>query len=143
MKRFYATEAEIEAVVRGFESCETDKTNFKHRDHLTVAVYYLQGADIQQATERMRSALFAFLDHHGVDRKKYNETITVFWMALVSQVLSEGPPGLSLLENCNLVIESLQNAGGLQADYYSTTLLESDEARTAFVKPDLKAWGKS
>ena len=66
MKGFYATESEIEAVVRGFESCETDKTNFKHRDHLTVAVYYFQGADIQQATERMRSALFAFLDHHCV-----------------------------------------------------------------------------
>ena len=142
MKRFYATEAEIEAVVRGFESCETDKTNFKHRDHLTVAVYYLQGEDIQQATERMRSALLAFLDHHGVDRKKYNETITVFWMELVSQVLSESPPHLSLLEKCNLVIESLQNAG-LQAAYYSTTLLGSDEARKAFVKPDLKAWKKS
>ena len=142
MKRFYATESEIEAVVRGFESCETDKTNFKHRDHLTVAVYYLQGADIQQATERMRSALFAFLDHHGVDRKKYNETITVFWMELVSQALSDEPPGFSLLEKCNLVIESLQNAS-LQADYYSTTLLGSDEARKAFVKPDLKAWRKS
>ena len=142
MKRFYATESEIEAVVRGFEACETDKTNFKHRDHLTVAVYYLQGADIQQATERMRSALFAFLDHHGVDRKKYNETITVFWIELVSQVLSEGPPGFSLLEKCNLVIESLQNAG-LQADYYSATLLGSDEARKAFVQPDLKAWRKS
>src|SRR5258705_12573347 len=104
MKGFYATESEIEAVVRGFESCETDKTNFKHRDHLTVAVYYLQAADIQQASERMRSALFAFLDHHGVDRKKYNETITVFWLKWVSQDLTKGQPGFRFLRSANMAV---------------------------------------
>src|SRR6185295_13705335 len=74
----YQSEREIESVVRGFESCETGKDEFKHRHHLVVAVWYLRTLSREAAVDRMRSSLLRFLDHHGVDRKKYDETITVF-----------------------------------------------------------------
>ena len=135
----YMTDEEVRAVVRGFESCETDKAEFKHRDHLTVAVCYLQDLSVAEATEKLRASLFRFVDHHGVDRKKYNETITVFWLEVVGEKLKSLPLNSSLLTKCNVVIEALSDAG-LMLEYYSADLLFSDKAREAFVRPDLKDW---
>ena len=141
MHTLYNNKAEIEAVVHGFESCKTGKGEFKHRDHLTVVVWYLSVTSREEAIDRMRSGLLRFLDHHGVDRKKYNETLTVFWIELVCRTLNEIKPQTPLVQKCNLVIVALQNPG-LAFEYYSEELVLSDEARTSWVAPDLKAWKK-
>lgn len=54
---YYENEEEIEAVVTGFESCATAKEDFKHRNHLTVAVWYLLHSPAEEAVERMREGL--------------------------------------------------------------------------------------
>ena len=100
----YSNENEIEDVVRGFETCTTDKIAFKHRQHLTVAVWYLQTMDTNAAVERMRTALLRFVDHHGVPREKYSEEITVYWIELISEKLAELTPDASLVDQCNYVI---------------------------------------
>jgi hypothetical protein len=101
---FYESEDEIEQVVRGFETCATAKTDFHHREHLTVAVWYLQTLSPRDAVARMRAALLRFLDHHGVDRAKYSEDITVFWVDTVARHLEEEIGAqASLLEKCNQV----------------------------------------
>lgn len=100
----YSSESDIEAVVRGFETCETDKTAFKHREHLTVAVWYLQTLDTQAAVERMRTGLLQFLDHHGVPREKYSEEVTVFWIELIAEKLAELGPDTPVLDQCNHVL---------------------------------------
>jgi histidinol phosphatase-like enzyme len=105
----YSSEAEIESVVRGFETCETDKAEFKHRQHVTVAVWYLQTLDAQAAVERMRTGLLRFLDHHGVAREKYSEQVTVFWIELIAEKLSELGGELSLVEKCNRVVEDFNS----------------------------------
>ena len=133
----YHSDTEIENVVRAFEACETGKDDFKHRDHLAVAVCYLQTLGKEAALERMRSALMRFLDHHGVDRKQYNETITVFWIELVAEKLNEIGAGVSLVEKCNRVVEGMSKDRVLE--YYSAERLWSDEARARFLAPDLKA----
>lgn len=102
----YQSETEIENVVRAFEACETGKDGFKHRDHLVVAIWFLQTLSTQATVDRMRSALMRFLDHHGVDKKQYSETITVFWVELVAQRLSELGREISLVEKCNRIVES-------------------------------------
>lgn len=102
----YSSEGEIEGVVRGFETCETDKSAFNHREHLTVAVWYLQTLDTQAAVERMRTALLRFIDHHGVPREKYSEEVTVFWIELIAKRLAEVPHGASIVEKCNYVIRT-------------------------------------
>ena len=137
----YQTEVEIKAAVQGFESCETDKAAFKHQDHLTVAVYYLEELSLDDAIAKMRNSLWRFIAHHNVDRQKYNETITVFWFELVAGALKEMSSTASLVERCNAVIDTFSNAG-LALEYYSPELLWSDRAREAFVQPDLKHWKK-
>ena len=135
----YTNAAEIIATVEGFESCRTGKDSFKHQDHLVVAAFYLQQLSLADAIWRMRTNLLRFLDHHQVDRQKYNETITVFWFELVADLLKKLPPGSNLVEKCNAVVESLDNSG-LAFEYYSRERLFSDEARTNFIAPDLKDW---
>jgi len=102
-----------------------------------VAVCYLQTLGRQAALERMRTALMRFLDHHGVDRKQYNETITVFWIEVVAAKLNEFESTVSLVEKCNRVVEAMSK--DLVLEYYSAERLWSDEARARYLAPDLKA----
>jgi len=101
----YKSEPEIEAVVEGFESCTTGVDDFKHRDHLTVAVWYLLHSTPEQAFKRMCAGLLRFLDHHEVGRAKYDEQLTMKWIKLVQNAMDEMNPGVSILEITNLVIE--------------------------------------
>lgn len=101
----YPSEQEIEAVVEGFESCTTGADDFKHRDHLTVAVWYLRNSTAEQAFEKMCSGLLRFLDHHGVGRTKYDERLTMKWIRLIQDTLEKMDPNTSVLECTNAVIE--------------------------------------
>jgi hypothetical protein len=119
MSRFYESEPQIEEIVRGFETCGTAKTDFHHREHLTVAVWYLQTLSKEETVSRMRAGLLRFLDHHGVDRKKYSEEVTVFWVDAIASHLEAIGAQASLLEKCNQVIDALAS-GQLTQDVSST-----------------------
>jgi hypothetical protein len=135
----YQTEEQIDDVVRDFELCTTDKSDFKHQHHLTVAVSYLRELTLEQAINKMREALLRFVDHHQVDRRKYNETITVFWFQIVAEAMRTMPANVRGVEQCNRVIERFSNAD-LALNYYSRDMLFSERAREEFVEPDLKDW---
>jgi hypothetical protein len=137
MDEYYKDEREIEAVINGFESCVTTKEEFSHRSHLTVATYYLHYFNQTEATERMRAGLLKFLDHHGVGRAKFHETLTVFWIRTVFSFLKRLDKDVSLLNKTNSIVEELGNSR-LVFDYYSEELLWADEARSGWVAPDLK-----
>lgn len=98
------SEREIENVVRGFETCETGADDFKHKDHLVVAVWYVHNLGRKAALERMRAGLIRFLAHHEVDPRKYSEEITSFWIERVAERLDELGPDSSLVERCNGVL---------------------------------------
>lgn len=135
----YTTDAEINRVVDDFESCQTGKDEFHHQQHIVVAVCYLASAPIEIATERMRDSLFRFLDHHQVDNRKYNETLTVFWLEMVAFELKKLTEDATLVQRCNSAISALSNPK-LALEFYSDELLWSDEARKTYVMPDLKQW---
>lgn len=107
----YQSENDIEKVVRAFETCETGKDDFKHRDHLAVAIWYLHTMDKQAALDRMRIGLMRFLEHHGVGTGKYSESITVFWIERLAQRLSELEPETSIVDRCNQIVESADFRG--------------------------------
>ena len=107
MGHYFQNEKEIKAVVQGFESCTTGADDFKHRNHLTVAVWYLRNSTPEQAFQKMCSGLLRFLDHHGVGRKKYDEQLTLSWIKLIQKTIEEMNPDLSLLQVTNMVIDRL------------------------------------
>ena len=106
MSRLYESEPQIEQIVRGFETCATPAADFHHREHLVVAVWYLQTLSPRETVARMRAALLRFLDHHGVDRGKYSEDVTVFWVDTVARHLERISADASLVDKCNLVIDA-------------------------------------
>jgi hypothetical protein len=132
--------AEIEAIVRGFETCALPDSEFDHRAHLAVALSYLYRSrlTVEAATARMREGLYKYLDHHGHDRQKYNETITLFWVKRVRSFLDGADLALTLSD---METELAATCGGhphLIFDYYSKKHLLSQRARETWVEPDLK-----
>lgn len=136
MTHTYRSEAEIEQVARGFESCITGKDNFSHQDHLAVAVWYLR-QDERQALNLMRASLHRFLDHYEC-RANYHETLTRFWILLVQRTLAAVAPNLPILEATNAVVNQLKDSR-IVFEYYSKELVESPAARERWVEPDLQS----
>jgi hypothetical protein len=97
------SEQEIQTVVRGFETCQTSADEFKHKDHLVVAVWYVHNLGREAALERMREGLLRFIAHHKVDPKKYSEEITRFWIERIAERLDD-VGNVSIVEKCNAVL---------------------------------------
>lgn len=133
---YYESEEQIEAVVKGFESCATPKEEFKHSSHLTVAVWYLSRFTQEEALQKIRFGLFRFLDHHGVGREKYNETLTIFWIKLVQNNLDQMGAETSLVEKVNRVLKRLGDPRAV-FKHYSEESLQSAKAKQAWIEPDL------
>jgi hypothetical protein len=105
----YDSEEEIERLVRDFESCTIAKTAFHHREHLIVAAWYLQTLSREETVDRMRRGLMRFIDHHGVDPKKYSEEVTVYWVETIARKLEEISADASLVEKCNQIIQNFNS----------------------------------
>ena len=106
----YTSENEIEAVVDGFEDCTTAKEAFTHREHLTVAIWYLYQFNQQEALEKMRAGLLRFLGYHQVSAGKYKEDLTVSWIRLIDNTMKEFDSHVGLIEMTNAVIEKLSDS---------------------------------
>lgn len=134
-RKFYADEREIEALVRGFEDLTLPPQEFDHAGHLTVALWYLARLSGPEASERMRGGLRRFAAHHGSNL--YHETITLFWLRVVGAFLGREREGRALHELANRLAASYSDKG-LVNDYYSPALIQTDEAKSSGVEPDVK-----
>ena len=137
MKRKYESEGDILAVVKAFEDATISCDNWRHAEHLTVALYYLSRHDLETATEKMRSGIFNLLRSFDVDLLKempYHETLTIFWMRTIAG-FNASKNGASLLEKTNEVVGKFDKDYPLR--FYSREYLFSDEARKAFVEPNI------
>jgi hypothetical protein len=109
--------------------------NFNHASHLHVAwVYLAESLSVRQAANKMRNTLRRFAAAAGKP-EKYHETITLFWVHLLSRVYAAG--GTERLEDIVHANPQLLEKNFTLA-YYSAERLFSDEARTSWVEPDLK-----
>ena len=140
MKTKYENEREVLELVRSFEDATIAHDDWKHAEHLVVALYYLTRHDLDTAYGKMRDGILNLLvAGFKVDLTKempYHETITLFWMRTVAE-FNASKNGASLLEKANEVAYKWDKDYPLK--YYSRELLFSDEARAKFVDPDLRA----
>ena len=132
----FASDEEVEGVLRGFESCALEPSKFGHREHLAVAVCYLRRGDPEAALGRVREGIYNFLRRHGEDTNVYSETVTVFWLRRVQSLLKAGD-ARTLAEATNGVLAACADSKVIYG-YYSRELLATDEARASLVEPDLR-----
>ena len=141
MLRKYRNENEIFALLRSFENATISREEWKHAEHLVVALCYLEKHDLETATLKMRSGILHLLEKgYGLDLTKempYHETITVFWMR-TAYAFSLMHKELSFVEKANSLCELFDKKYPLR--FYSRELLFSDRARAEYVGPDLAAY---
>lgn len=136
MKR-YDDEKEIFNIVRRFEDCTIGRDEWRHAEHLTVALCYLDRFDFDTATAKMRDGIFDLLrkgfEVDLVKEMPYHETLTVFWMRTVDD-FNRAADGLSMLDKANGLVAKFDKDYPLR--FYSREVLFSDAARSAFIEPE-------
>lgn len=140
--RRYRDEAEIAALVGGFEDCTLPFARWTHEAHLTVAVWYLARLEVGEATERIRAGIQRYNLANGVvqtPQRGYHETITRFYIWAVRRYLAESEATVSLLELTNGLLTGPYGDRRFPLDYYTREHLMSWEARTGWVEPDRKS----
>ena len=134
----YKHESEVLDLVRSFEDATIPHDDWKHAEHLVVALYYLTRHDLEEACGKMRSGILNLLEHgFKVDLKKempYHETITLFWIRTVAE-FNTSKNGSSLLEKANEVAYKWDKDYPLK--FYTRELLFSDAARARYIEPDI------
>lgn len=133
----YKNEDEILLIVKSFEDGTISRDDWRHAEHLIVALYYLSHHDFETALAKMRDGILNLLRTFKVDLTKempYHETLTVFWMRTVSD-FKNSKNGSSFVEICNDLVTKFDKNYPLK--FYSREFLFSDEARARFVEGDL------
>ena len=133
----YSNEKEITDLVATFENGTISRENWRHAEHLTVALHYLSRHEFAEAYNKMRGGIFNLLKSFGVDLSKempYHETLTVFWLKTVEDFRAS-KNGYSVVEICNELLEKFDKDYPLK--FYSRKHLFSEKARNEVVEGDL------
>src|SRR5436305_2268161 len=105
---FFQSWEEIVRLVSEFEAGTLPHARWKHREHLTVAFWYVSRFDEAEATDRIRSGILFLNNCHGTpntDTRGYHETLTRFWIGVVVKFLRKSHSEGSELELANQLIE--------------------------------------
>jgi hypothetical protein len=134
MRERFGSDAEVDALVQGFESGSLMPSEFSHHAHMAVALSYLSRLPEEAALGRMGSCVQRFAAAHGKSQL-YHETLTVFWMRLLSHLSRIYRVDLPLWTRINLIIDRWGTRLPVEA-HYSPELIRSDAARSRWVPPD-------
>ncbi len=135
MMNYFRDEAELSALVRAFETCTIHPADFKHYQHLAVALWYIAHFPYEEASHRMRGGIQKLAAAYG--KMGYHETITVFWLQMVRRFFVESTSDESIVSLANSLAAKFADKN-LINDYYSAGLLASAEAKAEWVEPDLR-----
>lgn len=140
MTSHYKTDDEIRALVSAFEACSFHPSEFRHYQHLTVALWYVWHLSPDEAIAKMTTGIRRLAETYG--KMGYHETVTLFWLRIVSNFVAAHRPKTSLTAIANALIDSC-NDKDLIGQFYSPELLATDKAKTEWVEPDLRALPES
>ena len=117
-----------------FEACTVAPSQFNHEAHVRLAYIYLAEYDAESAVQRMRDALLNFLEHNGIPRSKFHETLTRAWVLAVEHFMNRST-SISAADFIAKNQELLDSK--IMLTHYSASVLFSADARASFVEPDL------
>jgi hypothetical protein len=121
-----------EEFLSALERCELAPEAFTHAAHVRAGYLYLRAGGFDAALGRIRAAIRRYAAHLGKP-DKYHETITVAYLALIQQRLTErgDASGWTRFREQNLDLFEPD----LLLRHYRRSELESELARRIFVLP--------
>jgi len=134
MKKYYKSDDEIRALVSAFETCAFHPSEFRHYQHLTVALWYVWHLSFEEAKGKVTNGIRRLAETYG--KMGYHETITIFWLRMVSSFAAEHKSKSPLLTTANALIEKYDDKDLIRR-YYSEELLNSATAKAEWIEPDL------
>jgi hypothetical protein len=131
----------VPELIRAFESGTLPRKDWTHQAHLLVALWYLRTLPRAEATERIRNGILKLNAALGIITTRdygYHETITRFYIHMVGR-FAEATKHESDWET--LQAELMRECGHkeLPYQYYTKERLNSWEARSGWMEPDVKA----
>ena len=128
-------DSHIEQVVEAFEKATIDAADFDHEAHLLVGWRYLQDLSLLDAIKRFSGALKRLTRKLGV-ASKYHETITWFYLIKIAErCRGKAATDWPAFKAANPDLFACDPS--IVRQYYSESLLASEDARRLFVFPDL------
>jgi hypothetical protein len=119
------------------EACNIPVAEFGHRAHLRLAYIYLIENSTDSSINLVRETLTGLLRHNNIEPSaKYHETLTKAWLLVVNHFMNNTDATGSADEFINENPELLDSK--IMLTHYSAERLFSEEARRAFVEPDLE-----
>ena len=125
------------AFVCDFEACSVPPDQFDHRAHLRLAYVYLCRDTVPEAAVRMSASLRRYLAHLQADPAKFHQTMTDAWVRAVRHFMDTAPACAdfaAFIEASPALLDTR-----IMLTHYSAQTLFSDQARQAFVAPDLQS----
>jgi hypothetical protein len=132
----FETKEKLDAFIARFEAGDFTPQEWTHAAHLALGAVYVSRYGDEEAFYRIRAGIHHLAWHLGVistPMRGYHETLTLFWIAIVSAHLAKGG---ELVDLVNSAIASYPS--GLFRDYYSFDVVNSQQARRDWIAPDLK-----
>jgi len=134
MMDHFKDEGELNTLVRAFETCTINPAEFKHYQHLAVALWYISHLPYEEAANKMRNGIQKLAAAYG--KMGYHETITMFWLEILRRFFAEAACSESMLGLANRLAARFDK--NVINEYYSEELLSSAKAKAEWVEPDLK-----
>ena len=133
---FPEDEAALQSLIAGFEDGTWPGAQWRHSSHLALAACYI--LDYPDAMNLLRTRIARYNESQGgknTPDSGYHETITRFWVEIISRLMADLPPGLTRLEVARRVVACFGDRRDLFRDYYDFDVVTSREARATWVPP--------
>jgi len=137
-----STPEALEAFLCGFEQGTLPKSEWTHGAHVAAAACYLLTStnfSIASILPLMRQRISAYnlaVGGANTPTSGYHETLTRFWLLIVSRHLRENPPS-TRLDAARQAVTAFGEERSLHTRYYSGDVVKDTAARQSWHPPDL------
>lgn len=133
--------AEAEKLVNSFNNCTLAKAEWTHEAHLIGGLWMLSHFG-ENALDEMRIRIKRFNESVGGvndDQNGYHETLTVFWLWALKEMLSDEDGKLHWDQDSldDLIFDETLADRNLWTEFYTKERMMSVEARRNYLAPDL------
>lgn len=128
----------MQALVQAFETGTLPKAEWTHAAHVAMGSHYVFALGEADALATMRARVRAYNEAVGTVNSTtsgYHETLTRFWIAVLTRLLAVHPTE-SALACVQRAVASYGSKRDLHAAYYSVDVVKSMDARLEWVAPD-------